>query len=52
MKGDKTKQPTECRIDEENKCLNMKCSYEGYDKETYRCDICGESYNLYYYDMQ
>lgn len=49
--GDKTKQPPECKIDDTLKCPNIKCTYEGWEGESYRCDVCGESYKLYYEDM-
>ena len=50
--GDKTKQPPECTIDENNKCPNMRCTSETMNGERYRCEVCGESYYLDYEEMR
>lgn len=50
IKGDKEKQPVEC--DEDTKCPNIKCVYEGWDDETWRCDVCGAYFKIYYEEMQ
>jgi len=51
-KGDKAKQPTECKIDENGRCPNMKEVGGGFDGERYSCDLCGESYYLDYEEMK
>lgn len=33
-------------------CPNIKNTYEGYDGERWRCEVCGESFFLDYDDMQ
>lgn len=33
------------------KCPNIKMTYNGFDGESYSCEICGEYYKLYYEDM-
>jgi len=33
-------------------CKNMKCTYEGFDGERYRCEVCGCSYFLDYEEMR
>ena len=35
-----------------DKCQNIKCVYEGWGGERYRCDVCGYSYYLDYEDMK
>lgn len=34
------------------KCPNLKSTYDGYDRETYACEVCGKIETLYYEDMQ
>ena len=48
--GDKTKQPPECN--EDTRCPNIKCTYEGMDGERYRCETCGASFYLDYEEMK
>lgn len=51
--GDKAKQPETCNVNgAPPSCPNLAQTYQGYDKETYHCEVCGEHYNLYYDDMQ
>lgn len=51
-KGDPAKQPADCKInDAPPRCPNIVQTYQGYDKETYSCEVCGEFYSLYYDDM-
>lgn len=33
------------------KCPHIKMSHQGFDSESYDCDVCGERYTLYYEDM-
>ena len=50
--GDPNKQPAECNINASPpRCPHMKCTYEGWDGESYSCERCGERYKLYYEDM-
>lgn len=49
--GDKSKQPEGCN-ETEGSCPNMKCTYEGWEYERYRCEVCGASYTLYDDDMR
>lgn len=51
-KGDKSKQPPECTIDENSRCPNMREVGGGFDGERYRCDVCDESYYLDYEEMK
>lgn len=51
-KGDQEKQPFNCTVEHNNKCPNLKCAYEGFDGERYRCDVCGESFFLEYEEMR
>lgn len=51
-RGDKAKQPTECTVEKNNRCPNLKNTYEGYDGERYRCEVCGESFFLDYDEMK
>ena len=48
--GDKAKQPPECN--EDTRCPNIKCTYEGMDGERYRCEVCGASFFLDYEEMK
>jgi hypothetical protein len=48
-KGDPVKQPPGC--DGGTSCPNMKNTYEGYESETWSCEVCGEHFKLYYEDM-
>lgn len=51
--GDPSKRPQDCKIDEPfGKCENMKSTYDGWDGERYRCEVCGKSYFLDYEDMK
>ena len=34
------------------KCENMKNTYNGFEGERYRCNVCGESYFLDYEEMK
>jgi len=54
MDGDKSKQPKECTTDDTGRivCPHLKCTYEGFDGERYRCEVCGESYFLDYDEMR
>ena len=49
--GDETKKSEECKKDW-TKCKHIKMTYSDFDKESYDCAVCGESFNLYYEDMQ
>lgn len=49
--GDKEKQPLDCPPLEKTKCPHITQTYQGYNKETWECPICGERFNLYYEDM-
>lgn len=33
-------------------CKNIENTYEGYDSETWKCEVCGEFFILYYDEMQ
>jgi hypothetical protein len=33
-------------------CPNLKTTYEGFDGERWRCEVCGKSYFLDYEDMR
>lgn len=33
-------------------CPNIKETYSDFDKESYKCEVCGYRYNLYYDEMQ
>lgn len=51
-KGDPTKQPTECQInDAPPRCPHIECTSERMDGETWQCERCGERYRLNYEDM-
>lgn len=52
--GDPSAQPAECQALGKLKmgCPNLKNTYEGFDGERYRCEVCGESFFLNYDDMQ
>lgn len=51
--GDPTKQPAECKtLISKTSCKNIKNTYEGYDGERWRCEVCGESFFLDYEDMK
>lgn len=53
IKGDPTKQPIECRInDAPPRCPNIDTISETMSGETWKCNVCGERYKLYYEDMQ
>ena len=51
-KGDPAKQPKDCTVNANNRCPNIKCTYEGWDEERYRCEVCGKSYYLDYEEMK
>ena len=52
-KGDKSKQPPECKVDEKGGyCPHLKETGGGFEGERYRCERCGESYFLDYEDMK
>ena len=48
--GDKEKQPPNCN--EDTHCPNMINTYEGWDSETWECQVCGARFKLYYDEMQ
>lgn len=48
--GDEIKQPEGC--EEDTKCPNMRCMFEGWDGERYRCEVCGASFFLDYEEMK
>lgn len=50
-KGDKSKQPPECKIEFENHCPHIKetGSMQG---EQYDCPVCGERFYLDYEEMR
>lgn len=52
--GDPGLQPPECRAlgKFKNKCPNLKNTYEGWDGERYRCEVCGENFFLDYEEMR
>lgn len=52
-KGDPAKQPPECKMRDNGRCLHLRetSSNTDMDGETYHCDVCGEHYRLYYEDM-
>lgn len=50
IKGDKTKQPSECK--EDTRCPNMEECGGGFEGESYRCKVCGASFFLDYEDMK
>lgn len=54
-KGDPTKQPPNCKpkLFTRNPCQNMKERVlTDMNGETYRCDVCGESFYLDYDEMR
>lgn len=51
-KGDKTKQTRDCTVDTNARCPNLKETGGGFEGEWYDCEVCGESYKLYYEDMR
>lgn len=51
-KGDKAKQPSDCTVDQNNRCPNIKCTSETMSGERYRCEVCGESFYLDYEEMK
>lgn len=53
-KGDRTKQPPGCEPDKysRNPCPNMKEVGGGFEGERYRCEVCGETFFLYYDEMR
>jgi len=45
----------ECKAPQPNQrgeCENMKCTYEGFDGERSRCEVCGQTYFLDYEEMK
>ena len=50
-KGDKSKQPPACN-DGSASCPNIKEVGSGFSGERYRCEVCGESFFLYYEEMR
>lgn len=51
--GDTAKQPPECKINgKSTDCPHLRCTYEGWEGETYDCERCGEHFKLYYDDMR
>jgi hypothetical protein len=50
-KGDPSKQPPECK-NGSTRCPNIKNTYEGFDGERWRCNVCGESFFLDYDEMR
>jgi hypothetical protein len=62
-KGDPALQPPECKsvftpdpdrpkFGTWSKCPHIKCTYEGWESETYNCERCGEHYTLYEDEMK
>jgi len=53
-KGDKSKQPPNCRPEDwsANPCPNMKEVGGGFEGEQYRCLVCGEAFYLDYDEMR
>lgn len=53
-KGDRTKQPPECKPERysDNPCPHLKETGGGMSGERYRCDRCGESFFLDYDEMR
>lgn len=53
IKGDPAKRPTTCMTETmPTACPHITNTYEGYDGERWRCDLCGESFFLDYSEMQ
>lgn len=47
-----TPRPPECDEQRSGKCPNIKCTYEGWDGERYKCEVCGLRYFLDYEEMK
>ena len=53
VEGDPSKRPTTCMTATmPTSCPHIKCTYEGFDGERWRCDLCGQSFYLDYDDMR
>lgn len=46
----KAERPADCKQD--TKCPNMQVVFQGWDSETWKCDLCGRRFKLYYEDMK
>jgi hypothetical protein len=50
--GDPAKRPPECTAQQRaTACPHIRCTYEGWESETYECERCGKYFKLYYEDM-
>lgn len=52
VRGDKSKRPAECTVDQNNRCPNLREVGGGFEGERYRCDVCGERFFLDYEEMK